>query len=115
MKKIIYSIASAFGLAAPFIVGAQGQIPRYNPLSNITNVPQFIETIQKFANFVGMVLMGIAVIMILFAAFNFLTAAGNEDKIKSARNYLIFALVGVAVALLAFALPAVIGPLLGGT
>jgi len=57
--------------------------------------------------------MGIAVIMILVAGYFFLTAGGSEDKITTARGYLVYALVGVAVALLAFALPAVIRSFLG--
>ena len=43
----------------------------------------------------------IAVLMILFAAFTYLTAAGNEEKVKKARDSIIYAAVAVAVALLA--------------
>jgi len=60
------------------------------------------------ANWLGGIILGIAVIMIIYAAFTFLTAGGSEEKLTTARNTLIYALVGVIVALLAFALPAVV-------
>src|SRR3989344_452808 len=69
--------------------------------------------VVRIGNFFGFAILAIAVIMILIAAFNFLTGGGNEEKITAARNYLIYALVGVGVALLAFWLPTVVGNVIG--
>ena len=47
------------------------------------------------------ILMAAAVISIIIAAFLFITAAGDPEKIKKARLFVIYALVGVVVAILA--------------
>src|SRR4030042_5641565 len=43
----------------------------------------------------------VAVLFIIFAAFNYLTGADTPDKIKSAHSQLIYAAIAIAVALLA--------------
>lgn len=40
----------------------------------------------------------VAVVMIVLAGFRFITAGGNPDSIGSARNTIIYALIGLAVA-----------------
>jgi len=72
-----------------------------------------LRLVVRIGYFFGFAILAIAVIMILIAAFNFLTGGGNEEKITAARNYLIYALVGVGVALLAFWLPTVVGNVIG--
>ena len=52
--------------------------------------------------------MVIAVLFILVAAFHFLTASGNPEKIATARQMLIYAVIGIAVALLAYAIPFIV-------
>lgn len=42
----------------------------------------------------------VAIIFILIAAFNFLTAKDNPEKVKSARSQLMWAAVAIAIALI---------------
>jgi hypothetical protein len=42
--------------------------------------------------------MVVAVIYIIMAAFNFVTAAGDPEKVTKARNFVLYALIGVLVA-----------------
>jgi len=72
-----------------------------NVPTNVTSISAVISIINTLANWVFSVLIALAVIMLLLAAFNWLTSAGNEEKISSARKMLIWALVGIAVALAA--------------
>lgn len=117
MKKI-YSLGLAvLGSVAPLAALAQsggGNVPPYEPVnpSTLAGISQVLNFIVRIANYFGMVLMGISVIMILYAAFKFITANGDATAISTARTTLIWALIGVAVALLAFALPAFVKPLL---
>lgn len=60
-----------------------------------------VDKILTIGDWIFVGLLVIAVIIILIAAFTFLTAGGNPDKVKSARNNLIFAVVGIAVGFLA--------------
>lgn len=45
-----------------------------------------------------------AVIVIIYAGITFVTAAGNPSKISQAKTMLIYAVVGLAVAILAYAI-----------
>lgn len=95
----------------PVLVSAQ-TIPKYDPFESATSLGSPESAIQsvarKIANIFGTLILAISVIMILYAAFNFLTAAGDEAKVTTARTTLIYALVGIAVALLAYVLPGLV-------
>ncbi len=58
--------------------------------------------------------MALAVIFILLAAYNILSAAGDPAKVTTGRQMIIYAAIGVAVALVAkilpFAIKAIIAP-----
>ena len=98
MKKII--IASlAFLMLFGFSFSVFAAVT--NVPTNVTSISAVISIINTLANWVFSVLIALAVIMLLLAAFNWLTSAGNEEKISSARKMLIWALVGIAVALAA--------------
>ena len=43
-----------------------------------------------------------AILSILYSAFLFMIGAGNEETTKKAKTFLLFGLVGIAVALFAF-------------
>jgi len=55
----------------------------------------------QIVRWVYIIFFTVAVLLILFAAFTYLTAAGNEDKVKEAKDRLIYAAVAIVVALLA--------------
>lgn len=102
----------------PLVVGAQtgANIPAYNPRTDLSDPNTAVrDVVSKVANILGTVILAISVVMILFAAFNFLTAGGDAEKITSARNTLIYALVGVAVALLAYVVPTLVQTLIRGS
>jgi len=72
-------------------------------------------TINYIVNWLFMIIMIIVVILILLGAFTLVTAGGSEEGVRKGRNYIVFALVGVAVALLARALPYLIRSIMGVT
>lgn len=77
-----------------------------------------VDGIKKVAGIFQAIIFAIAIIMILVAAFQFITAGGNEEKVATARKSLMWGLIGLAVALFAYvALPfvqSVLGTLFGG-
>ena len=115
MKKDILKkagIGVAFSLVAflPFLALAQvGQVP--GPI--ITNPTQISELIQKILNWVGGIVMTISLIMLLWAAILFLTAGASETAHGKAKNVLIYAIVGIVVAILAFSVQPLITTILG--
>ena len=76
-------------------------IPGVNPVGRISTVGSLVDTVRFVVRWVYIIFFIVAVLMILSAAFTYLTAAGNEEKVKKARDMIIYAAVAVAVALLA--------------
>ena len=72
-----------------------------------------MNAIYTATNWIFVIIMVLAVIVILFGAFTLLTAAGDPDKVGRGRNYVVYAIVGFAVALLAKALPSLVKFVLG--
>lgn len=57
--------------------------------------------------------MVISTIVVLFGAFTITTAGGDPSKVSSGRSYILYAMIGFAVALFATAIPALVEGLLG--
>lgn len=55
------------------------------------------DIINIFSIIVGIV----AVIMIIFGGFKYITSAGNQESVKSARQTLIYAIIGLVIVALA--------------
>ena len=71
----------------------------------ITEPNQVVGFIEKVGDWFFAILMAVAGVLIILAGWTFLTAGGNPDSVVKARQMLVFALVGVAVAVLAKGLP----------
>ena len=90
----------------PFLVGAitPGAIPEAKelgtPESPIKTPGGLLDAIANIVKWVYIVFFVIAVMFILFAAFTYLTAGGNPEKIKSARTKIIYAAIAIAIALM---------------
>ena len=89
-KKSSIAIAATGLSLLPLVAFAQ---PR--------DVQGLINILNSVVGWFETIVFAIAIIMILVAAFQFLTAAGNEEKVSTARKSLIWGLVGIAVALFA--------------
>ena len=57
----------------------------------------------------------VIIIMFIIAAFSFATSRGDATKVGEARNFVIYGVVGVVVALIAFSLPFVVRNLLNSS
>ena len=98
LKKASVGITLCLTLL-PFLALAQvGQVP--GPI--ITSPVQIAQLVQKVLNFVASIVLVIALIMLLYAAILYLTAGSSETIHTKAKSVLIYAIVGIAVAVLAF-------------
>jgi len=61
-----------------------------------------IGIIQDIAGWFQAIVLIIAIIMIIYAGFIWMTAAGDEEKLGKARKTLIWGLVGIGIALFAY-------------
>lgn len=89
---------------------AQAQIEFENPLEYET----IEELIEAIVNFMLWVAIAITPLMVIIAAFYWLTSAGNQERIKTAKNIILWTCVGLALILFANGLISAIKYLLGG-
>ena len=69
---------------------------------------QIVNVINTVAGWFFTVFVALAVIFLIYAAFLYLTAAGNEDRVGQARKTLTYAIIAIVVALLAGGVVAII-------
>lgn len=114
IKRIKRGIAGSLTLG-PLVALAQGPDSPVNvPESGVpTGIDEFYVLVCIASNWLFAFLIILAVIFLLYGAFLFFTAGGDETKVASARKNLIIALVGVAVAILAKSLILVVGTFIG--
>ena len=72
-----------------------------------------IDTIYTVTDWIFVVAIAISVIMIIWGAFNLLTAAGDVAKVDAGRAKIQYAIIGFIVAILAKAIPAIAKNILG--
>ncbi|OHA10091.1 MAG: hypothetical protein A3A44_00400 [Candidatus Sungbacteria bacterium RIFCSPLOWO2_01_FULL_60_25] len=97
-------IILAIALLAPGVAFAQ-----------ITHICDIIDIVNAAATWFGIFVFIVAVMAVLYAAFLYLTSAGNEETIKKAHTVLVYALIGIAVALLATSAAKIVQKTVGGT
>jgi len=108
MKKILTGLATLGVLTAPLAVfGASTMVT-----TSLCCGPNTI--VDNITNWLFAILIAIAVISLIIAAIYFVTAQGDEAKIKTARQFVIYAIVGVVVGIIAKALVMFAGSIVGG-
>lgn len=123
MKKVI-NFAKEFGpaviaFALPALASAQGinppvpPVPSNVPQGNITSINGVLNSLCSVFGYAFYFLIVLAVIFVIFAAFKYLTAAGDPEKVKSAGTMLLYTAIAIGVALLARAVPLVVASFVG--
>ena len=130
MKKIILisvvtlTLSFFFLIPASFVLGADSGIPSKVQLPTHEDIGVEKSPINSALDITDVVINAtkgwytsffiFAVIFILVAAFHYLTAAGEPEKIKTAHKMLIWAAVAIAIALIAVGATQIIKSFLGG-
>ncbi len=94
MKKIAVSLFFLAIFLTPMVIFSQGGVtppPEVDPWGAIDTI----------TNLVFGILLAVAVLAIIYAGFLFITAGGVSEKVTTARTTLLYAIVGIVVALLA--------------
>ncbi len=112
--KMTKKILGVAGIAAmsllPLLAGAQTPSPVPvvgNPIDQVFNL------LRSIANYFLTAIIVVAAIMVIWAGWNYMTAGGDEGKVSTAKNTIIYAVIGVGVALLAQLIVAVAGAIVG--
>ena len=112
MKKKLLALATISLLVFPVAILAQVEPTETIP-DTITTPQDIIVMIERVANWFFAILLAVALLFILVAAFQFLTSGGDPGKVGTARQALTYALVGIAVAFLAKGLVLLVRFILG--
>ncbi len=92
IKIASYAFLSSVFFIPFTLVNAQLQ----NPLNNISSFGELISAILDIVMMIG---FPVAVLAIMYSGFLFVTAQGNSEKLESAKNALLWTIVGTAILL----------------
>lgn len=103
-------------LLANFTLAAPSQTVTFDPRETVgTDIGQVRSFGAKIADIFGTIVLALSVIMIIWAAFQYVLSGTGSFKPEDARKTLTYALVGVGIAVLAFVLPRLIQALIKET
>lgn len=100
----------------PFVAFAQIPQPPITAPGSIANINQILSSanVCVIINWVFWLVIVFSVIFTLVAAFRYLTASGDPEKVKRAGATLLYVVVAVVVALIAKGFPLIISSFIGG-
>ena len=108
MNKKIIGLLGLFVMfslfLSPFAILSAATAPTNIALTPTRTTPPNLEPMKVFAKVITWVfgiLLVLVVIMVLVAGYMFVTGGGNPEQVGKARTILMYALVGLAVAVLA--------------
>lgn len=81
----------------------------------VSTICDVVKVVNTIAQWFGIFVFIVSVMAFLYAAFLFLTNAGDTEKLTTARQVLVYAVIGTALALLATNAVTIINATLGGT
>lgn len=131
MKSKILAVLAILILAMPMLASAQPTscllrhpITDIDPVcvSGITvsesNTPAWgmcciMDAVKTVIDWFFIVIILIVALLIIWGGFTLASAGGSEEKIKKGKDYITWALIGLAVALLSRALPSLVKAVLG--
>ena len=123
MKKV-FQFAKDFGIPVlsllfPVVAMAQnfapapsGVVAPGSVLNNVSQVPTLACTI---VDWLFWALIVFAVIMVLLAAYGYVSSGGDPDKTKAASQKLLYAAIAVVVAIIAVGFPDLVSSFLGNS
>lgn len=78
------------------------------PLGVSGGICCLVHTIMTITDWIFVVLVAVSVIFVIIGAITILMAGGDATKVTTGRSYIIHAVIGLALALLARAIPAIV-------
>lgn len=105
MKKAALTLAALAVLFMPFVALAQTTYSIENVGSRVgLGDADLKQTVINIIQWVLGILALIAVVMIIIGGFQWLTSAGNEERIEKAKKVISSAVIGLIIVLLAWAI-----------
>ncbi len=96
-----------------FICPAKGVACLFTDAAKTCGSCCMMDTIYTITDWIFLGVVSIAMIMIFIGAFNIITAGGSPEKVITGRSYIIFAAVGIIIALIAKLIPVIAKNIIG--
>jgi len=113
-KKILFVLICSLGLLVfQTALSATGASPGTIRLPNPLAYDTLEEFIDALISFIFWVAFALAPLMIIIGAFYLLTSAGNEKRVTTGKNIILYTIIGFVIILFARGLVAVIKTVLG--
>lgn len=109
IKKISLGILSVMLLIAPLISFAQ-EAPVGTPTPK--TLGGWLNVLRLIFQWIYTIILVMAIGLGLYAAVLYLTSGGDSGKVQKASKFLIYAIVGLVVAVLAFSITRIVGSLI---
>jgi hypothetical protein len=74
-----------------------------------------LDAVYKVSQWIMYIVLIIAFIFIVMGALSIITAGGSPEKVQTGRNYILYAIIGLVLALLAWSLPKIVMSIVGLT
>ena len=121
MKKVLVSLVLIGTLVVPVMASATLWDDIVGLMSGGTKPPagttapavDVMTVLDNITDWLFAILLIIAAIAIIIAGYYFVTAQGDPDKTKTARNFVLYALIGVLVGIAAKGLVALVRRIAG--
>lgn len=104
-KKLLARSSEVAALALPALAFAQAPTLPGAPITSLEELFGATGTFCTIFKWLFAILIAVAVIFILLAAYGYLTGGGDPEKVKVANKRILFAAIAVIVALLARVIP----------
>lgn len=82
-------------------------------IENPLNAENFQELVYNIINFLFKISLPVGALMITISAFHFLTSGGDPKKVKTARDIIIWTIVGIIILFLSVAIADAVKNMLG--
>lgn len=109
-KKLFPIVSLSILLLLPIVAVAAGFDAGNRPPTNVAaNNATILAIITNTFNLLWLIFVAFAIVMFLVAGFQFLAAQGEPDGVKKAQKSVLWGAIGVALGILAFLIPFIIG------
>lgn len=98
-KKIVAGLIAGLPLIALAQTDLSGDVGGITAPTIQTGTLNVQTIISNITSWVSGLLIAVAVLFVIYAAYLYLTSAGDAEKVKSASNYILYAVIAVVVAL----------------
>jgi hypothetical protein len=113
IKNLARKTLTGILLLSPVLAFGDGFGGVNPPTTGLNSLSAVESIITKIVNWITGLFFVAAILYIFYAAFLYLTAGGDDEKIKKAKSQLLYSIIAIAVALLAGTMKSIVSSILG--